>query len=59
MKLSKIIRVNFDITDHILIRYMTFKIQEKNITAHQLLTYYILDKANNSVRMLRTVRYSH
>jgi len=30
MKLSKLIRVNFDITDHILIRYMTFKIQEKN-----------------------------
>jgi len=38
MKLSKIIRVNFDITDHILIRYMTFKMQEKNMTAHQLLT---------------------
>jgi hypothetical protein len=39
MKLSKIIRVNFDITDHIVIRYITFKIQQENITAHQLLTY--------------------
>ena len=41
MILCKLIRVNFDKTEHILTRYMTFKIQEKNITAHQMLTYLI------------------